>query len=602
MKFLMNLVVGISLLGVSALSAAEKFDYRKVIAPPIKAMGTPKLWKGVGELKILVSSENEKAEAHVKQGFALLHAQWDLEAYRHFAAALKNDDQCLLAYCGVVLSMLNPEHEWKGYRNVALNRMVTLCEHKQMFGKKGEPGAAMIYTFPNNERGFAIAIAQLMTEGYAKGAGSIVKLADMFPDDIQFALMAPFLNRGSYDVFGHPNIAQESAVKEVRGIMDENPENPLTINFYIMMLIEAPYNAVDQKTHVLPYARKIVEISGGELPPWHMLHGYAAWRSGELTEAKSAFQKAITLYEKWKKETKANLSECDGLMRAYSFLAVINHELKDQSGVDRILARMELAKHTRKSSGSYAMYEWNQQLLRSKMLFAKGATGDRNAVDKAIKALPKIKSTDKNLNHLNKVIKGYQAYGLALQNFQRGKINESLQMASLLGKIINEIKGMAQEASKKAYYPHFLMSLKTLSVYHNELAAMREEKSGVGAVNWYSEAIDLQLGASRLFPPNILYPIEYRLGRYHESRNELGKALNAYAKGHKRMASHQETKLAYERVHAQVQKIFEDEKKRVAELKAAELKAVAEMEAEAALKAVEKEAAEKAVEEKIEQP
>ncbi len=580
MKFLMNLVVSISILGACSLTVtAKKFNYRKVIAPPIKAMGKPELWKGVGELKILVSSENRAAEDHVKQGFALLHAQWDIEAYRHFAAALENDDQCLLAYCGVVLSMLNPEHEWKGYRNVALNRMLTLCEDQQMFGKEGEEGAGMIYTYPKNERGFAIAIIELMTEGYSKGTDSMVRLADMYPNDIQFALMAPFLNRGSYDIFGQPNLAQEVAVKKVKAIMDKNPENPLTINFYIMMLIEAPYNAVDQKTEVLPYARKLVEVSGGNLPSWHMMHGYAAWRSGEIEEAKSAYEKAIRLYETWKKKTKANMSECDGLMRAYSFLAVIYHELNDDAGVNKMLTKMATARHTRKSSGVYAMYEWNQQLLKSKMLFAKAATGKKSALNQAIKALPKIESTNAKLGNLNKVIKGYQAYGLALKNFENGKLNESLQMASLLGKIIYEVKGMAKDASKKAYYPHYLMSLKTLSVYHNELAAMREEKSGVGVVNWYNEATDMQLGPSRLFPPNVLYPIEYRLGKYHESRKELKKALKAYAQGHKRMASHQATKIALKRVNTKVLEMLEEQKKQAVEMKSkaeADFKAQAE--------------------------
>jgi len=571
MKFLMNLVVTLTILGACSLTAvAEKFDYRKVIAPPIKAMGKPKLWKGVGDLEILVSSENAAAEAHVKQGFALLHAQWDIEAYRHFAAALKNDDQCLLAYCGVVLSMLNPEHEWKNYRNIALNRMITLCEHQQMIGKEGEEGAGMIYSYPKNERGFAIAIAQLITEGYIKGTNSITKLADMYPNDLQFSLMSPFLNRGKYDIFGQPNMAQEVAVKKVKAIMEANPENPLTINFYIMMLIEAPYNAVDQKTDVLPHARKIVEISGGELPTWHMLHGYAAWRSGELAEAKTAYEKAIKIYETWKKETKANMSECDGLMRAYSFLAVIYHELGDKKGVDKILTKMAAARYTRKTSGAYAMYEWNQQLLRAKMLFADAAAGDKSALGKAIKALPKIQSTKKNLDHLNKVIKGYQAYGLALQYFQNGKLRESLQMASMLGKIIQEVKGMSKDARKKAYYPHYLMSLKTLSVYHNELAAMREEKSGVGVVNWYNEASDLQLGPSRLFPPNILYPMEYRLGKYHESRKELKKAMVAYSEGLKRMPSHQASKVAFERINAQVLKILKEKQKKNAEKKAKE--------------------------------
>jgi len=192
MKFLMTLLITLSIILPSVVSA-EKFDYRKVIAPPIKSMGKPQFWKGVGDLNLLVSTSNEVAEKHVKQGFALLHAQWDVEAYRHFAAALEEDNDCLLAYCGVVMSMLNPEHEWKNYRNIALNRMTTLCEHKQMLGGEGDEGAGLVYTFPANERHFAVAIIQLLTEGYVLGSQSIIALADKYPNDIQFALWMSIL-------------------------------------------------------------------------------------------------------------------------------------------------------------------------------------------------------------------------------------------------------------------------------------------------------------------------------------------------------------------------------------------------------------------------
>lgn len=546
----------------SPAAAAEKFDYRKVIAKPIKAMGKPKLWEGVGTLDMVISSSSDEAEEHVKQGFALLHAQWDIEAYRHFAAAIELDNDCLMAYCGVVLSLLNPEHEWKAHRNIAINRMITLCEHQQMFGKKGEEGAGMIYTFPKNERGFAIAIAQLTTVSFAKGKKSIIQLADMFPNDIQFGLMAPFLSRGKYNIFGQPNPAQESAVKRVKEIMEKHPDNPLTINFYIMMLIEAPYNAVNQKQDVLPYARKIVEISKGKVPTWHMLHGYSAWRAGELEEAKQAYEKAMKIYESWKKQTKANMSESDGLMRAYSFLAVIYNELGDHKKADLMQAKMATAKHTRKSSQVYAVYEWNQQFLKARMLFAKAATGDKKALDSALKALPKIQSNNEDLKHFNRVIKGYQAYGLSCLHLQNGKQNESLQMASQLGKIIYELQVLAKSAQNKTYYSHYLISLKTLQILHQELSGLREEKGGIGVNIWYNQAIDNQLGPSRLFPPNILYPMEYRLAKYYESQKEYKKAMVNYDKALKRMGSHRASKQGFDRANAKVLELFKEKMKK----------------------------------------
>ncbi len=548
MKFLLSAIFSLlTIIPLDSVNAAEeKFNYKSVVAPPILAMGKPKLWKGVGDLNILVSSNVEMAQDHVKQGFALLHAQWDVEAYRHFAAAIELDNDCLMAYCGVVMSVLNPEHEWKAYKARAMNRMLTLCEHKHK-----DAFDQVVYTYPNNERGYAIAIAELITVSYAKGVESFSKLAKMYPNDVQLALMNPFLNRGKYDVFGQPNTAQEIAVKKIKDIMDQNPGNPLAINFYIMMLIEAPYNAVDQKKEVLPLTRNLVDLSGGELPNWHMLHGYAAWRSGELLEAKKAYEAAVKIYTDWKKQTGANLSECDGLMRAYSFLAIIYNELGDETSVDSVMAKMEKAKYTRKSSTVYSMYDWNHQLLKSKILFgryAEGTTKTKSIIASAIKELPKINTNTKDREDFNKVIKGYQAYALGLSHFHNGDKAKSMAMASMLGQIIAEVKTLTNKSRSKPYYPHMLMSLKTLMIYHNELAALREEESGVGAMNWYNEAIDLQLGPSRLFPPNILYPLEYKLGRFYESKGDKLKAYESYAKANKRMPSHKASKVASERL------------------------------------------------------
>ena len=72
------------LLTIFPLSAQKNFDSNSVIAPPILAMDAPKMWGGegrnIGELNIPVSTNNDLVQKHVRQGFALLHAQWDVEA------------------------------------------------------------------------------------------------------------------------------------------------------------------------------------------------------------------------------------------------------------------------------------------------------------------------------------------------------------------------------------------------------------------------------------------------------------------------------------------------------------------------------------------
>ncbi len=533
---------------VSLLEAkGKKFDYKSVIAPPIQKMGEPQMWEGLDGMNILVSSRDPMVQRHVRQGFALLHAQWDVEAYRHFAAALKRDPDCLIAYSGIVMSMLNPNHEWKKYKVRALNRLMTLCEAKAPKRKDDdakEDDDEVEYLYPENERGYALAVASFVSKSYAEGANAFAALAEKYPNDIQLALLKPFLNRGRYSVFGRADDRQQAALKRLRELMKIHPQNPMVLNFYVMLQVEAPSNAVDQAKEVLPYAKRIVKLAGDEMPCWQMLLGFSALRAGDTELAKASYEKAAALYEKWRKANKVGISEADGLMRAYSFLSVIYYELGDEKSLQAVMKKMSEAKQARKNSGVYAEYEWNVQLMPAKMLFAKD---DVKSIKAALKALPRMKGATKENALFNKMLKGYQAYGLARLYDLSGDTMKSQRMAGLLGKIIKEMRPMLGEASWHGYYPQFLIAHRTFKVLHNELAGLRGEKEGAGAINWYNDAIDLQLGASRSFPPSILYPMEYRLAKYYEKIGDIKMARETYAEAYKRMPYHLPSKRAYEK-------------------------------------------------------
>lgn len=538
----MKFIFLICLLMTFPVSAQEKFDHKSVIAPQIQAMASPKMWEGegrnIGILNVPISTNDEVVQKHVRQGFALLHAQWDIEAYRHFAAALDRDPDCLMAYCGVVMSILNPAHEWKQYRARAIQRMVSLAEHKMGDGEDAE------FVFPANERGYAIAIGNLVLNGLEAGAGSFKVLAEKYPNDLQLALLAPFFNRGKYDLFGSSNDEQDRAVKAVKALLDANPDNPLVTNFYIMMLIEAPYNAVDQKTEVLPYAKKLVDQGGENYPGWQMMLGYAAWRSGEIELARDAYEKAATLYEHWKKESNAGISECDGLIRAYAFLAMIHFQMDDKDKINEVLKKLDEGAEARKGSAVHAMHSWSHQMIRVNMFLADGS---KESIKNALKALPKIDTKDKSKELFNLVIKGYQAYGLARSYKYEGDDDKSIQMAQLLGKTLRELSDRRAKLRNEPYYAQYLILVKALKAYHAELSA--EMMGDAGAYNFYQEAIDQQMEPTRYYPPNILYPMEYSLAKFYEKKGDIKKARETYKLALKRMPSHPQSKDAFERLN-----------------------------------------------------
>lgn len=527
----------------SERKAQVEEHYKAVVAKAIREMPTPQFWEGetlnIGKINVPISTNDPLVKKHVHQGFLLLHAQWDIEAYRHFAAALKREPDCLMAYCGVILSLIHPSHEWNGHRASAINRMVTLASHKN-----GDDE----FTFPENERGYALALGALVLNGIEGGSASFERLSERYPEDLQLSLISPFLNRGGYDVFGNESAKQEKALKSVRAVLDKHPTNVLVTNFYVMMQIEAPHNALDQKTKVLPYAKKLIEDGGAEFPGWQMNLGFAAWRSGEMELARDAFLKAVDLYEKWKDESGAKISECDALIRAYSYMAVIHYQMGETKLADAVLEKIKQAKEARKTSAVYVYYAWRYDMIKVNMLLAEAAKGDKLAIKKMLKQLPKIDSKDKSKAIINKLIKAYQAYGLARDYHYSGKQKESSEMNNLLAQTGEELTKTQAEHRGQPYYGHYLVLLQSLKTYRAEFLA--EIAGEDGAYGFYEEAIDKQLLPNRYFPPSVLYPIEFKLGQYFEKRGDLNKAREQYQKAYQRMPSHQGTREAYEKFEA----------------------------------------------------
>ena len=75
------------------------------------------------------------------KGFALVHAQWNFEAYRHFSAALAIDPECIMAYAGVTLALIQPFNEYADYRRAAVLRMLDMSDADKARHQAGPEGA-----------------------------------------------------------------------------------------------------------------------------------------------------------------------------------------------------------------------------------------------------------------------------------------------------------------------------------------------------------------------------------------------------------------------------------------------------------------------------
>lgn len=503
----------------------EKFDVKQVIAKPVADLAEPQQWKGIAGLNLAVFSESEKARMHVQQGFGLIHYSWDFEAYRHFCAALKEDPECLMAYCGIVMALSNPSHEFKQQRARAFNRMLTLVEYK------GE--GQNEYFYPANERGYALSLAELFVNGLARGAGMFRSQALNYPKDLQARMLAAYFSRGGYHANGEARATQRMALKDMEKLIKQHPENPLPLNFWLISQAEAPYQAVDFAQQMLPRAKQLITLSEGDVPSLHAMLGQIAWRSGELDVAKEAFEKAVALYDAWRVGQKVDYSDCAGLLRAELFLAVVIYEQGEfQQAIERVTRiKQLLSRATRPQSEGAQSLSWSLNLMETKFYLARAAKGDLAQAQKALPAIPQEKSP------YQAALQCYHLYLNGLMLAEKGDLVNARKQHGKMAAAISALVKMKNKASQETYFGDYLRSVTSLRVLHLELTSQLTDSKGL-SYNWLSSAIDIQTTGSRLLPPDILYPLEYKLGLHYLSEGNKEKARDAFTLALRRRPSH----------------------------------------------------------------
>ncbi|MFC4991307.1 tetratricopeptide repeat protein [Rubritalea tangerina] len=497
---------------------AQGFDVNGLIAAPVAALAKPSFLPEAGEPGLLVFSNSLEAQEHVRQGFALIHASWDFEAYRHFCAAVQADSQCLMAYCGMVLSLTNPQHEFHEQRARAYNRMLTLAEFKV----DGE------FYYPENERMYAVGVAELIANGVVNSVRVFRQLAKDYPNDIQAKLLATFLGRGGYNALGNPRLAQREAIATFRKLSEQLPQDPMVANFLVMVQAEAPYQAVDFKGELLPLAEQLIELSEGKVPSWYSLLGYIAMRSGEVEKSEAAYKKAIEGYVQWQERDGVGLADNEGRLRCELSLAALYLQQKNYKKADSLIAKVnayQFPKEREYSNGALTQ-KWYGKLMPFKSMMEQGRYKE------ARKVLPAPLTTERrSMDPYSAIIVAYQLYCDAVELIEADDNKKARVAHGKLALMLAEMQSMQSQVANSYEFADFIRALSSLVTLHKELTALVSEGEGL-ASNWFKSAIESQQVGSRILPPDILYPVEFRYGRYlvkkgekEEAKEVLGEAL-----------------------------------------------------------------------------
>ncbi len=495
-----------------AAQVVEIPNVEAAIPDPVKALGKPEMMDFPHGIQMAVTAATDSAQAHVNQGLNQLHGGWEFEASRHFAAAMREDPECLLAHWGMVMSLLSPSPETGLARNAASERLLHLLDQ----GKGSDL-----------ERAYAYGLIKYIEAGPAEAASAFSKVARNFPNDIQAAIFSALFGRGGYGELGSATPDQETAEKNLEAMVAEDPENPLPLNALLTIRAEAP-----DLTASLDLARKLASMSP-EYPPYAHLLGHYEWRCGNHGRAVAAFALSTSLYDKWMKRDKVSFADCPEWVRSecYRIVATLSKGDFDSAYADsRKLAGTELDRKRLASPGS-RMLLWNAKTLPARILLQRGKIG--NATE-ALQSLP-------NPKEIKDTHAASLAYwwmdGLRFSLEAQRLINEKdldgardvVAALTLHGESMAKTQAASTVLGERSSWGSAFRALEVLASALRGKITMDGPKNRMGtAYNWFASATDRQRPAAMMVPPMVLSPMAIHLGEYYLAAGKPIDAVEAY--------------------------------------------------------------------------
>ncbi|MGL4400717.1 MAG: hypothetical protein ACRCXD_12670 [Luteolibacter sp.] len=482
------------------------------IPDPVKALGEPAMMNFPNGIQMAVTAASEKAQAHVNQGMNHVHGGWEFEASRHFAAAMREDPECLLAHWGLLLSLLTPSPETDPARVAVTSRLLDLVE-------KGN-GTEL-------ERGYAYGLIKYIEEGPAGAARAFRKVAANFPNDMQATIFAALFSRGGYDEFGSATPDQEAAEASLLALTGKFPYSPVPLNALLTIRAEAP-----DLSPWLDLAAKLTQISPDYAPYFHLL-GHYEWRSGRHAKAATAFGHAASQFDQWMKENRATLADCPewGKAECYRIVSLVSKGDFDTAyAASRQIAATPIPKNRPTSPGARLLM-WDAKTLPARILLHRDLPG--NATE-ALASLPKPSETQEfrqhSLAHL--WIDGLRLALDAQRLIGEKNLTSARDVATALSQIgegMSQTRATAIATGERSSWNRAFRALEVLaSDIRGQLALAGPKDRSAIAYNWFASAADRQHPAPMMFPPMILSPMAIRLGQYHLTTSQPTEAIEAF--------------------------------------------------------------------------
>jgi tetratricopeptide (TPR) repeat protein len=494
--------------------AQEISDVESAIPAAVKAIGAPTMVDFSSGIQMAVSASTEKAQAHVVQGLNHLHGGWEFEASRHFAAAMREDPDCLLAYWGMAMALINPSPETNEARSAATDRMLDLIEHG---------------TGTELEKGYVYGLMKYIEDGPTGASIAFRKVADRFPNELQSGIFSALFSRGGFDAAGDATPDQLASEKVIETLITKYPDNPATINALLTIRAEGA-----DLTKSLELARNLSRMMPNYAPVCHLL-GHYEWRCGNLHAASAAFERASALYQRWMDDNKVGIADCPEWIKAecYRIVALVSQGQFDAAYTAAQKVAAIPVPTERPSSAGARFLMWEAQSLPARVLLYRNRS-PRGIAEEAAQSLPKTEDLRqfRNSSLAYWWIDGLRFALEAQRLIDADKIDEARDVMAALtqhGELMSKTQEAAAANGERSQWLRAFRSLEVLaSDIRGRLAMAGPLDKRETAYNWFASAMDRQQSSPMLYPPMVLSPMASRLGNFYLATKKPTEAIEYY--------------------------------------------------------------------------
>lgn len=343
---------------IFAVGASAQHDHGAMQygpAPTFSNLPAPPKMTGIGTASIKITTKSPEAQAWFDQGLNLMHAFWDMEAYRAFREATRVDPGCAMAWWGVYNSLGQNAQENAEERSTALKKAVELMP-----------------TASERERYFIRSIQLLAEQGKGRPAwiAELEALISKYPDEIEAQLLlANSLSSpaSSYLPDGRPRDGKMYGRAILQNLLRTHPNHAAVHHYWIHAAENGPRAA-----EALDSAEKLTKLAPNS---GHMLHmpGHIYYRLGMYEKARAAFLASLDFDLKYMSEHKIHPINNWNYTHNLDYLVANSAEegrFQDAAKYARMLAEIPSDSERLKSTGlGYMIYGGNTALVRLHMRF-----------------------------------------------------------------------------------------------------------------------------------------------------------------------------------------------------------------------------------------